>query len=412
MARILPFRGILYNISKVSVEDVFAPPYDIITPEYREELYKRSPYNIVRIDFGKEEPCDTEVENKYDRARRYLDNWLKEGILIRSEKPSLYAYEMFYKINGKQKRLLGFLGLVRIEELRKGSIYPHECTYSKPKQDRLNLLKSCEANISPIFSLYKSSEKQISALLSHISSTGPYITVEDEDGAIHKIWPIDETEKIEIIKKELEDKAIFIADGHHRYETAFEFHRKMHKKLKSPSEIRPFDYIMMFLVNMMDEGITILPTHRLVKEIPENINKTLSQYFDIELIKSDFNIEKRLSGKKLVFGFFRNRDEEWYLLKYKGFNLSEIHSELSDIDVFILHELILKKIVKINEISYEMDVNLALNKVRSGEFSAAFFLNPTKVSDVEKAALSSVRMPPKSTYFYPKLLTGLVIYKW
>lgn len=413
MAQILPFRGILYNVSKVPVEDVLAPPYDIITPEYREELYKRSSYNIVRIDLGKEEFGDTEKENKYTRARRYLDNWLKEGILIQSEKPSLYAYEMDYEINGIQKRLLGFLCLVRLEELGKGSIYPHECTYSKPKHDRLNLLSSCKANISPIFSLYKSSGKKISTILSHISSaTEPYIKAEDENGAIHKIWQIDETEKIEIIKKELDDNAIFIADGHHRYETAFEFYRGLHKKNKSVPGNQPFDYVMMFLVNIMDEGITILPTHRLVKEIPGNINETFSEYFAIELVKDDFDIKRRLSSRKYVFGFFKDRDEHWYLLKYKGGNLSEINTELRDIDVFILHELILKKIFKITEISYEMDVNLALNKIRSGEFNAAFFLNPTKVEDVEKAALSSIRMPPKSTYFYPKLLTGLVIYRW
>ncbi|MBE0426312.1 MAG: DUF1015 domain-containing protein [Nitrospirae bacterium] len=412
MAWILPFRGILYNVSKVSVEDVLAPPYDIITPEYREELYKRSSYNIVRIDFGKEVPGDTEAENKYTRARRHLDTWIEEGVLLRSERPSFYAYEMSYRINGEQKQLRGFLCLVKIEELGKGGIYPHECTYSKPKQDRLNLLKSCEANISPIFSLYKSSEKIVSSILSDISSGESYISAEDKDGAIHKIWPVDETEKIEIIKNELEDKAIFIADGHHRYETTFEFYREIHQKLKNPSGTQPFDYVMMFLVNMMDEGITILPTHRLIKEIPENISKTFPEYFDIEPVKSDFNIEKRLSGKKRVFGFFRNRDEEWYLLKYKGGNLSEIHSELRDIDVFILHELIFKKIFKTTDIGYEMDVKTALNRVKSGEFSAAFFLNPTKIGDVEKAALSSLRMPPKSTYFYPKLLTGLVIYKW
>ncbi|MEW6570123.1 MAG: DUF1015 domain-containing protein [Nitrospirota bacterium] len=411
MPKILPFRGILYNVSKVHAEDVLAPPYDIITSERQEELYKRSPYNIVRVDLGKEYPDDNERENKYSRARQHLEAWMREGILIRSEEPSFYAYEMSYIINGRNKRLTGFLGLVQLEELGKGKIYPHECTYSRPKQDRLNLLRSCEANISPIFSLYKSSENGISAILSEVSSATPYIEARDVDGAIHKIWPFDDQKKIEIITRELEDKPIFIADGHHRYETAFEFNREM-RRIKNLG-IQSYDYVLMFLVNIMDEGITILPTHRLVKETGRNIiNKIPPEFFSVEPVESDFYVEGRLGGQKGRFGLFQNRDEKWYLLKHMGGDLSELPPDLRDIDVFILHELVLKKILKTTEIGYEMAVETALDKVRKGQYTAAFFLNPTRVEDVEKAALSSVRMPPKSTYFYPKLLTGLVISKW
>lgn len=411
MAKIIPFRGILYNVSKVSMEDVMAPPYDIITPEYREALYMQSSYNIVKIDFGKEETGDNETENKYTRARGYLDAWIKEGMFIRSEKPSLYVYEMSYTIHDLKKRLLGFMCLVKLEELGKGSIYPHECTHSKPKQDRLNLLRSCRANTSPIFSLYKSQEGGISNVLSKIFGTKPYIESAYISGDTHRLWQIDDTNDIEIIKKELEDKAIFIADGHHRYETAFEFYKEMSAKDASTTD-GPFDHVLMFLANMLDEGITILPTHRLLKEIPKDLNRMLSEYFDITPVHNDFDIRKALSGKSRVFGFFRKGSDIWHILAYKGGNLSEIHPDLRDINVIILHELVLKKILHTSEIGYEMDVNRALDKVKSGEFSAAFFLNPTKVEDVEKSALSSVRMPPKSTYFYPKLLTGLVINKW
>lgn len=412
MAKIIPFRGILYNVSSVSMEDVLAPPYDIITPEYQEALYMQSPYNIVRIDFGKEKAGDNETENKYTRARVYLEAWIKEGVFIRSEKPSFYAYEMSYTIYGVKKRLLGFLSLVKLEELGKGSIYPHECTHSKPKQDRLNLMRSCNANISPIFSLYKSSEEQISNVLSKVSmTTKPYIESSDIDGDVHRLWQIDDTKEIEIIKQELEDKAIFIADGHHRYETAFEFYKEMSAK-GTPVSTMPFDYVLMFLANMLDEGITILPTHRLLKEIPKDMNRVLSEYFEIEPVNNDFDIRKGLSGKRRVFGFFQKGSDVWHILKYKGGNLLEIHPDLREIDVIILHELVLKKILKTTDIGYEMNVSRAIDKVKSGEFSAAFFLNPTRVEDVEKSALSSERMPPKSTYFYPKLLTGLVINKW
>lgn len=425
MAEIVPFRGILYNVSKVFIEDVLAPPYDIITPEYQEELYRKSPYNIIRVDLGKEQPGDSETRNRYTRARGYLEAWMNEGVLIRSRRPSFYAYEMSYKISGEEKRLLGLLGLVKLEELGKGSIYPHECTYSKPKLDRLNLLRTCEANISPIFSLYKSAEKKISTLLSKITMAEPYIEAKDAAGAIHKLWQIDGKKDTEIIKKELEDKAIFIADGHHRYETAFEFQREMNSQtsvttfLRPPLKkggikggVNPWDYVLMFLANMLDEGITILPTHRLVKEMPADTNAKLSEFFEIEPVEADFNIEKRISGKRRVFGFFQNDNKVWYILKYKKGNLSEVSPDLREVDVIVLHKLILNKIFKVNDIGYEMDVNKALDKVRSGQFSAALFLNPTKVEDVEKAALSSVRMPPKSTYFYPKLLTGSVINKW
>ena len=409
MAEIVPFRGILYNVSKVSIEDVLAPPYDIITPEYREELYKKSPHNIVRIDLGKEEPGDSEINNKYTRARRYLNEWISEGVLIRSEIPSFYAYEMSCEINGKEKRLLGFFGLVKLEELGKGSIYPHECTYSKPKQDRLNLLRSCEANISPIFSLYNSSDKRVSNILSKIAVNKPYIEAMDAAGAVHRLWQIAERSDVEVIQKELEDKAIFIADGHHRYETAFEFQKEMSSKKLSPTVKNSSDYVLMFISNMLDEGITILPTHRLVKEIPEDMDRMLSQYFEIESVRADFDIAKKIADRKHVFGFFQNGGEFWNLLKYKKGDLSDVHPDVREIDVIILHELILKKILHITDIEYEMDIQKAIDKVRSGQCGAAFFLNPTKVEDVEKAALSSVRMPPKSTYFYPKLLTGVVM---
>ncbi len=411
MAKIIPFRGILYNVPKVSAEDVIAPPYDVITPEYREALYMQSPYNIVRIDFGKERPGDDETDNKYTRARGYLNEWITKGIFIRSEKPSFYAYEMSYSVNGEKKSLLGFLGLVKLEELGKGNIYPHECTHSKPKQDRLNLMRACEANTSPIFSLYKSSGGRISDILSRASAAKPYIEAADIAGDVHRLWQIENAEEIEAIKQELSDKAIFIADGHHRYETAFEYYKEMSAR-ETPTSDRPFDHVLMFLADMRDEGLTILPTHRLLKEIPDDMNKVLSEFFGIQPVDGAFNIKRTLADKKRVFGFFRRGDSVWHILTYKGGNLAEIHTDLRDIDVIILHELVLKKILKTTDIGYEMDIDRVLDKVRSGEFSAALFLNPTRVEDVEKAALSSVRMPPKSTYFYPKLLTGLVINKF
>ena len=412
MAEIIPFRGLLYDVSKVSIGDVIAPPYDIITGEGRESLYRQSPYNIVKIDFGKEEPGDNETENRYTRAKGYLDDWIKGRILTRSDKPSFYAYEMTYTLHGVRKRLPGFLCLVKLKELGKGSIYPHECTHSNPKQDRLSLLKACEANTSPIFSLYKCSADGISRILSRATLQRPHFQTADISGNLHRLWLIDQTEEIEIIKRELSDKTIFIADGHHRYETSLDYQREMSAKRASASERKSYDYTLMFLANLKDEGITILPTHRLIKEIPQDIHGIISRYFEIETITKDFDIRQRLSGRKNAFGFFVKQGKAWHILSYRGRNLSDVHPDLREIDVIILHELIFKKILPNAEIGYEMDIGKALDQVNHGEHAAAFFLNPTRVEDVEKSAFSSTRMPPKSTYFYPKLLTGLVLNKW
>jgi uncharacterized protein (DUF1015 family) len=311
-----------------------------------------------------------------------------------------------------RKQLRGFLGLVKLEELGKGSVYPHEYTHSKPKQDRLNLLKACEANTSPIFLLYKSSAGGISGILSTIALTRPTLQAADASGDLHRVWQIDRTEETEIIKQELEDKPVFIADGHHRYETSFEYSREMSVKKKFPSDRKPYDYALTFLANMVEEGITILPTHRLIKEIPRDIDRMLSRDFEMETVTHDFDIRRRLSGRRKVFGFFRKGEKAWHILTYKGRDLTEIHPDLREIDVIILDEMVIKKILTNAEIGYEMDIAKALDQVNHGTYEAAFFLNPTRVKDIEESALSLMRMPPKSTYFYPKLLTGLVLNRW
>ncbi|MBI3592840.1 MAG: DUF1015 domain-containing protein, partial [Nitrospirae bacterium] len=227
MAKILPFRGLLYNPVKVSGDEVIAPPYDIITPEYKEILYQKSPYNIVRIDFGKETAGDAETHNKYTRARACLEQWTEETVFVRDDKPSFYAYEIDYSLSGKRKKLRGILALVKIEELGKG-VYPHEATHSKPKADRLNLMRSCLANISPIYSLYNSPERIASDILKNINEK-PHFSARDTDGATHNLYKIADESKMELIMKELYDKPVFIADGHHRYEVALEFKREMEK---------------------------------------------------------------------------------------------------------------------------------------------------------------------------------------
>jgi uncharacterized protein (DUF1015 family) len=410
LAEVIPFNGVLYNVPLISKEsggELLAPPYDIITPEFREDLYQRSPYNIVRIDFGKELPGDDSSRNKYTRAKDFLDEWLREGVLVRSERPCFYSYEISYKIGNNDKILGGFLGLVRLEELGKGNIHPHEYTHSKPKKDRLNLMRLCGANISPIFSVYRGNEKTASVMATARHSR-PRIEARDPDGAVHRLWEVSDAKAIALLENELRGKAIFIADGHHRYETALAYQREMRAKSGSSGSPGPYDYVLMFLADMADEGLTILPTHRLVKKIPPDALELLSTDFRVEEMKNDFAISPAIAGQRDVYGFYTG-GETWYRLSYKGEGIHGVPAALRDLDVTILHDLIFKQLLDIENVSYEMDVQKCLQAVRDSAFAAAFFLNPTRVEDVEKVALASLRMPPKSTYFYPKLMTGMVL---
>ena len=414
MPNVIPFRGLLFNHKKISGDDVIAPPYDVITPQYKEALYDKSPYNIVRIDFGKELPEDTADNNRYSRARALLDQWTREEVLIRDLAPAFYAYEMDYTVLGRKKVLKGIFGLVKIVELGCG-IFPHEMTHSKPKADRLDIMRYCKANLSPIYSIYNSSERLTSDILASVSDA-PYLTARDADGATHRLFKISDPAKTGLISKELSDKSIFIADGHHRYEVALEYKRDMDLKTgRSDDEPRPWDYVLMFLANMTDEGITILPTHRLIKGIAGKaaVFEKLKPDFQIREIPANADISSSMADEgEHAFGLYLNEDRKWHILKYLGGKLKDLHPALNNLDVVVLHELILKRDLGITEVAYEMDVNAAIQKVHDGDFDAVFFLNPTSVGDIDLIASANLRMPPKSTYFYPKLLTGMVINKF
>lgn len=422
MAEVIPFKGILYNPEKVNAGLVTAPPYDVITPEHKEELYKKDLRNIIRVDFGKDSDDDNEHENRYTRAAKHLSGWLEEGALIHEQEPSFYCYEISYEINGQTKKTRGFLGAVKIEELGRGRIHPHEMTYSKPKSDRLNILRYCQANTSPIFSLYSSKDKLTSSILKNIVREKPFIEAKNGDGFSHRLWKINNKSAIETIKKEMLDKDIFIADGHHRYETSLKFKKEMEEKglVKTGSE--PFNYTMMFLANMEDDGLTLLPTHRIV-EVDSNINikETLKQLFNIHKIsalgvseeETRHQMFEAMRKKAHSFGMFLTNSNNYYALSVNELKMDiEMPECLRSLDVTVLHKLIFEKLLKIEHYEYEMDSDVAVERAKKGSFEAVFFLNPTNIHDVKEVALAGERMPPKSTYFYPKLLTGMVIYKF
>ncbi len=422
MAEIIPFKGILFDPDRVDASSVMAPPYDVVSPKYKEALYKNEPHNIIRIDFGKDGDDDNDTENRYTRAAAYLQDWLEKEIFIHDREPVYYCYETVYTLNGKQAKTTGFIGAVKIEELGFGKIHPHEMTYSKPKSDRLNILRYCSANTSPIFSLYSSEKRAASSLLEKLTEEPPYIEAVDRDGFSHRLWRISDSTSIETIKNEMADKDVFIADGHHRYETALAFKKEMEEKGLSKTGDEPFNYVLMFLSNMEDPGLTLLPTHRIV-EIDSEIHPkdVLKQYFDINKISTEGMSEEQsrqkmfdtMKGTIHAFGMFLTNTGSYYTLT---FNESNIEIELPDclrkLDVSVLHKFIFEKLLKIDHYEYEMDPVIAVDKAVKGSFEAVFFLNDTKIQDLKEVALAGHRMPPKSTYFYPKLLTGMVIYKF
>ena len=405
MAEVIPFRAVCYNGKGVPGADVVAPPYDIITPVMRKALYEKSPYNIVRIDAGAEMDGDNEAVNKYTRAKEHLEAWLREGVLVRTEKPSFYAYAMDYEAGGGQRTVFGFFGLVRLEELGNG-IYPHECTHSKPKADRFTLMSACAANTSPIFSIYRSPARAASGVVKKAMEGSPYIVARDFDGALHRLWHIGDEASVGEIKEDLVGRAIYIADGHHRYETALYYRDIMREKNPDAAADEPFNYVLMFLANIEDDCLTILPAHRLVS--PDgDIIEGIRGHFEIKEIPPDADITKAISGSKNTFGLYIGGRQ--YTLGYKAGEFGDIHPVLRHLDVSVLHDVVFKRLLGVGDVAYEMNAEAAKNEVDGGKYRAAFFLNPTGVDEVEEVALSLLRMPPKSTYFYPKVMTGFVI---
>ncbi len=299
---------------------------------------------------------------------------------------------------------------MEIEKITIGHLGPLNISLS---DEQLEKLEGLDILMVPVGGNKVFDTKKASEIISRAASQKPYMEAKDSDGAIHRLWVVEEEKDIEIIQNDLKGKSVFIADGHHRYETALEFQKEQRAGSREQgAESKPWDYVLMFLANISDEGLTILPAHRLVKGLPENPIKILSEYFTAEELPLSEKVEDSIAGYEHAIGFYQHSNRKQYILKHKGAGLDDLHPALRGLDVTVLHELIFKKLLKITDIGYEMNIKETMDRVKNGLYDAAFFLNPTKVEDVERVALSDMRMPPKSTYFYPKLLTGLVINKF
>lgn len=441
MAKIFPFNGLTYNKKKVgNFSKVMIPPYDIISKEEQEKFYQVSPYNCIRLTLGKDFAGDTDYNNKYTRANGFFSAWLKNAILTQDEEEAIYAYEQRFVYKGKKYVRLGFIALFKLEELEAGRVYPHENTLPKPKQDRLNLIKATAANFEPIFSLYVDEDERIPKILKKNIKRKPISEARDVFGIRNKLWKISSKAVVNKIIKEMANKQVFIADGHHRYEASLKYRNEMRTKAQKSTGDEPYNFIMMYFTNTFDKGLIIMPIHRLVLNLnlkeKINLENRIFDYFDIEDIKFTKKDEMP-SRKKLLrlmskakegehfFGMYVHGENKYSLLKLKNEKIIEKYinadkpKEWKKLDITILHSLVIREVLGItdkdieaeNAIKYVHNDDHGFDLVKEGKYQLAFFMNPTKIEQVTALASKYEKMPQKSTFFYPKLLTGLVMYK-
>jgi uncharacterized protein (DUF1015 family) len=430
MAKIAPFKGVLYNKERVrNIGLVATPPYDVITPEDQNRFYKKHKNNIVRLELGKQFSEDNASNNCYTRAAKFFEEWLDKDILLKEGIPSIYLYELVYSVNNEEKTLSGFICLASLDE----GLMPHENTHKGPRDDRLNLLRACGASFSQIFGLYPDKENSIiNKMDSFVRRLGPKIDVKDEANTQHRVWQISDSAMIRYIKDAMNNKSLYIADGHHRYETALNYRNEMIKKYGKTTGKEAFNYIMVFLTSIEHRGLMLLPTHRLI-----NYKKTinfaiLEKNFKVDEFKIAGDEEsarkrlltemKKIGEKGHAFGLLYPKNRSYYLLTLKSEAALDAYSDKTHssawnrLDVSILHRLIIEDVFKIKnnsegKIVYEQDDNIAAKRVLNGEFDICLFLNPTKIAEVIEIAKAKDKMPQKSTYFFPKPLTGLVMNK-
>jgi uncharacterized protein (DUF1015 family) len=430
MAEIRPFRGVRYNPATVGdLQWVIAPPYDVISPEQLKSLQSRSQHNIIHIDLPKEASYK---DDPYIYAGQRFRNWLAEGVFMTENKPSIYVYQQRYTVPGtsQTKEFLGFLCAFRVSAWDEKEILPHEHTFAKPKEDRLNLMRTSCANFSPVYSFYydpaMTAEKALSFFISHKK---PEIDVKDDFGEEHRVWVVNEPQVVEVVVRALQDQQLYIADGHHRYETALDY-KKEREAASGVDSKAGWNYVMMMLVNSESGGLTVLPTHRMVtlnKKIDRNsLKEELAVNFDLTVYEvtdsSDTarKVTERMthpSGIGMVW-----KDEAWVLTPR---NMSEIvrkvpgpgSDALKQLGVSLLHQIILpiglgldiKQQSQGDSITYTREAKEAVQKVKDGVCDLACLLNGPTPNSIIDVAQAGDAMPHKSTYFYPKLLSGLVL---
>ncbi len=435
MAILRPLCGLRYNTKKVPISDVIAPPYDVISEVEQDELYHRNAYNVVRLILGKLYPSDDESHNRYTRARQFFEEWIRKEVLIKDDLPSFYLYEQSFldPVSRKRKVRRALFALLQLENFGRGIVFPHERTYSKPKADRLHLLNSTHANLSPVFGLYADNKKKVKKILSSHFSKPPLFQARDGEGVTHRFWKVSGTEDIQKIILAFQAKKIVLADGHHRYETALNHLAQREKELSKNSglaknTVLPCKFVLISLVDSKDPGLIVLPTHRLLKK-PKGFSadvflEKLSHYFDLVKVRREtlpLHLN-RLSKLQKGFGISLGRGQS-YFAKLKSLGTIKMtrprgkSSVWAKLEVSILSYLIFEKILGLREeqfqdaLAYTRSEKEAFAKVDKSEFAVAFLLRSIPVSQIQSVCERNDLLPHKSTYFYPKLASGLVFYQ-
>jgi uncharacterized protein (DUF1015 family) len=439
MAKIVPFKGIVYNPERVeNLASVVTPPYDVITPDEQLAFYERHPWNIIRLILGKMSEKDTPQDNRHTRSAGFFNDWLSDRVLIQDPSPAFYLTSIDFSVQSRNITRWGLISQVALEPFEKGVVLPHEKTFSRVKSERLELMKSCHANYSPIFSLYSDAEQMVMDMLRRsCSEKTPDMQFVDTYGHRHQLWRVTDVAIHRKISEFMIDKSLFIADGHHRYETALNYRQWVAAKTPGFTAEHPANFIMMYLCCMEDPGLVILPAHRMVKAISskkiDSFITAAEAYFDITRcqmetdVASDAAVEKwdRLLNSGIArtrIGVVIKNHPQGYLLGLKPGVMQRMYGkEMSDrmleLDVTVLTRLVLMDLMGLNHsqlddesiMRYSSKTDVALESVSSGQCDAAFLLNPTRIDQVKRIAESGEIMPRKSTYFYPKVVTGQVL---
>ena len=449
MAYIVPFRALRYDPSRVEVSKVVTQPYDKITAEMQDRYYAANPHNLVRIILGKRDAADNPSQNTYTRAGAFFDDWRRQGVFLQDSHPSIYVYGQRFRVPGgsTQVERAGFIGLGRIEDYSAGVVFRHEQTLSKPKADRLDLLRATRAHFGQIFMLYSDPGGEIDAVLAPNSE--PETQVRDEYGVLHSVWKVADPALIELVRGKMQDKKLIIADGHHRYETALNYRDERRSRAmasvagvprevsSSQSSLRgsrpaeaPYELAMMTFINMDSPGLLILPTHRVVYGLPsfsaDAFQAGARAYFGVEDVDPAVDAVRatailRQAGRTGIALLAVTADRA-YLLDRPKANGSEMFRGISprqqSLDVVQLHKCMLEGALGISEeairnqqnVRYVRDAEEALAQVRVGQANVAFLMNPVRIQQVRDIAFAGEVLPQKSTDFYPKLLSGLTIY--
>ncbi len=421
-----PFRAIRYNLAKVNLSDVVTPPYDVISPAEQEGFYQKSLHNVIRIDFGKGEAGDDDRNNRYTRAAAEFGRWLQEGILVQETQPAFYLYEQEFQVYGKRLTRRGLFGLQRLERFGEGKVLPHEKTIAGPKADRLQLMKSCAANFSSIFGIYSDGGGTIQALLAPVYQTDPLATVE-QDKVTNRIWVVTEPALVSKIANLLEEKTILIADGHHRYETALTYRDwRLEQEPNSPADA-PYRHVLMYLSSR--EEAVVLPTHRVIRRTERFDRKVIEQGLNQVATLTPLAQEPLFAklaepapdgGCRFGMGY---PGGEFLLVEIAGKDIPQIRALegipplLRNHDVAVAHKLILEDRLGLSGpaqtdpqfVEFVKSREVALAALSDPTVQCLLLMTPPDLAHMERVAQAGLTMPPKTTYFYPKLLTGLVV---